>query len=275
MREKQHQHGSADVVHQVFRINQAAHQVVIVFHEGEVGDHLPGRGVSQQGAESGQQPGHEQKSEAGKGRHNLIFGDGGGKEADGQKQSTEQREPKITREHRIPSEIAEEGQGERNQGSEQQHPDEDEIDADKLPHDYFADPYRGGHQEFKGPKLALFGQQSHGEDGEDQEEDEPRAGKQVAKNQIVEIDLCRAALHLRQLDGLGSGKHNIEVGEETEGQEEHSAHHVDDRRNKIGAQFFSDDRLDGWHRLVSLAHGGVVRLRQFVFLLGQFQEDIF
>ena len=73
--------------------------------------------------------------------------------------------------------------------------------------------------------------------------------------QHVAETLRGAALHLHQLNGLSSGKHNIEVSEEAKGEQEDGADDIDDRGDEIGSQFFRDNGLNWWHR------ASVVRFR--------------
>ena len=115
------------------------------------------------------------------------------------------------------------------------------------------DPDRRGHQEFKGPQLALFREQPHGQDGQNNHEDDPHAREQISEDQIVQVDLGHSPLlHLHQLDGLRPGETNVEVGEQPEDEQKDRADHIDNGGDEVTAQFFGDDGLHRCHNRLRL-----------------------
>ena len=96
----------------------------------------------------------------------------------------------------------------------------------------------GGEQHFERPGAPLLGQEPHGQERRDEQEDEP------------ELLVPEHDLH-RELDPAGAG-----VGEQLQGQveqvpgdeQEHAERHVGDRRQEVRRELAPDEAQGGSHR---------------------------
>ena len=67
--EKQHQHNPADVIDQIFALDQAPNQPIVVFDKREIRNTVAGRRIAQDASQRAQQPNDDQEAEAEKGRY--------------------------------------------------------------------------------------------------------------------------------------------------------------------------------------------------------------
>ena len=247
MCQEQHEHEAASEVHQVARIDQSPNEAFVVLHVGYVRDDVTRSSIAEEAAQSGDQPDREQHAEADEGGDDLVFRDRRGEQSDGQKQGSQQYHAEIPGPDGIPVKVAEEHQDCRDQCGESDQPKIDHKHADKLADDDICDPQRRGQQKLEGSQLALFREQPHGQYGQDNHKDDSHAREEISKDQVVQVDLRRPALHLHQLDGLRARESDVQVGQQSENQQKDRSDHIDNGRDEIDAQFLANDGLYRGH----------------------------
>src|SRR5690349_10927544 len=127
----------------------------------------------------------------------------------------------------MPIKVAEQREGEWDQPCQPEQTKEEQEHADEFTCDDFIQADGRGHEEFEGTQFFLFGEQPHGEDRQHDQEYEPKTAEQIAKHQIIEIELC-LSLDLHELNGLHPCKHNIDVGEQADDQKKYRTDDIDD-----------------------------------------------
>jgi len=207
-----------------------------------------GRGVERIGKEIADRVDHPREEEEAEGDHSghdLVRGQARDQEADREEGAREQDQAEVAAVHGTPVRIAVEGEDHRVAGRERQHRRDEGHARHELGEHHLDLAHGRGQEHLEGARLPLLGDEAHGDDGHQEEEEGGHLKEDVRETgQLVEEkDARERVAHEQEEDG------NQRVG---------------DRRGEDGALLLAEKGGEVLHAAVGRAGAAPVRSRKSV-----------
>ena len=165
-------------------------------------------------------------------------------EADGDERGAHQEQAQIAREPGRQLGIAEGEDENGQQGRQAEQDGQEDQGGEVLAQDDLADRERRRVEELVGARLLLLGQQPHGQERDDEDEDDAHVVEQGREDHLVDVDLLGVVGVLGHLHGLGVEPHDQAVEEVADEQQEAEHHGVGDRRAEVRPDLLFDEGPD-------------------------------
>src|ERR1051325_870498 len=231
------------VVDDVLRVEDALRERVEVLDHRQLAQHRlpdPARRV----AAPADDPEHEEHDERDGAGHDLFLEERRDADADGDERRAHEQEADVAREQRAPLDAREVRHGAGVEEREHEHRRVEDERGEELRQQHGAVPHRVRQEELDGPRAPLLGEEPHGDERHQQEQDHAHVREERAQHAVGRIEV---APHLRVHRGLHR-RHRV-VGEdrveEVAGDEEEAERDaVGDGRREVEPQLLLHDRPD-------------------------------
>src|ERR1035437_6416214 len=192
---KQRKEDKRNVEDRVFQIEHALTEVFEVGDDRKVIDHLGGHGCVE-GREPAQQPQQQASEECDTAGDDLVPGGGGDESPDGQQAAALQSQPEVGHQHRFEVRLA---PGKQQRDVDHQHGQDagvQEHGAEPLAEDDLGIGHGRGKQEVDGAGPFLFGEEPHGDHGDEEQRHGGGEAEQRADDLLVDVHGLALAHHL-------------------------------------------------------------------------------